>query len=232
MPPKSPQGICIGKSSEVPINGHTVSLKLAFSPYFDYHYVEKIKGSDYFVAFGGLCYWFVKIICKIVEILLKRCFFMTKILDSRKASDKIRNKLLQCGGTAVYTTLRGKQHIFEICNHNQSFRSTTGLGNKIYDFTVFDCVVELLLESPEYRAVKGGGRDEKDKLGYGNAGYDTVVGAIGKNYEGKKQGESVNAPASAICAIMEWAGLVEVQYKYVKLSALYKEQLMRCSDGN
>lgn len=150
---------------------------------------------------------------------------MTKIPDNLKASNLVRNKLLQCGGTAMCTTLRGKQHIFEICNHNHSFRSATALHNKIYDFTVFDCVVDLLLESPEYRAVKGGGRDEKDKLGYGNAGYDTVVGAIGKTYEGKRQGESVNAPAFIVCAILEWAGLVDVEYKYVKLSHAYKQQL-------
>ena len=150
---------------------------------------------------------------------------MTEISNNLKASNIIRSKLLQCGGTAVCTTLRGKEHIFEICNHNQSFRSTTGLSSKIYDFTVFDCVIDLLLENGG-SAVKGGGRGKADKLGYGSAGYDTVTGAIGKNYEGKKQGASVLSPTSVICAIMEWAGLVEVQYKYVKLSNSYKQQLL------
>lgn len=50
------------------------------------------------------------------------------------------------------------------------------------EYTVFDTIVQLLLNSKNYTAPKGNGHGKADKVGYGKCTEDTVMGAIAVKY--------------------------------------------------
>lgn len=119
------------------------------------------------------------------------------------ASEKIRRKLIECGGKATVYTLRGNSFEIELTESGKSFK-TCKLPKDIYGFEVFDTIVDLLIEN-NGKAIKGCGRGKDNKLGQKKCELDTVVGAIAFRYRGNKIGDSVLDPVFALAAILEWA---------------------------
>ena len=123
--------------------------------------------------------------------------------QSMNASDIIRNKLIEAGGTATIQMLQGKVFSIKITRDNRAFE-TQKLPGVNYGFDVFDVIVDLLREQ-NGKAAKGHGRGKNNKLGQPGCELDTVVGAIAHRYAGRKLGESVFDPVFALAAILEWA---------------------------
>ena len=130
-----------------------------------------------------------------------------------KASDVIRSKLVEIGGTATIQTLQGNGFNISITSDGYGFE-TVKLPNYIYGFDVFDVIVDLLLEN-NGKAKKGNGRN--NKLGQPGCEIDTVVGAIAYRYAGKTLGESVFDPVFVLAAIMEWAKICHNERGYLLL---------------
>ena len=128
-----------------------------------------------------------------------KCFIRTK--NAYSASEIIKSKLN--GGHAVVPTMGGKPIEISV-SEDGKFINGDKIPNNTYDFTVFDKIADLLS--------KNGGKAKKGsskglKLGDEKCDESTVVGYIGKNYFGKKIGESVPDHVSALSAIMAWAGI-------------------------
>ena len=87
---------------------------------------------------------------------------------------------------------------------------------------IFDVIVDLLLQSGG-KAPKGNGRNFR--LGEGNCTEDTVVGALAKNYEGQRIGESVFDPVFVLAAVLDWAGIAHNERGYIELTASYRMKL-------
>lgn len=137
--------------------------------------------------------------------------------DSVKASDIIRNKLYAAGGKAAIRLLGGKDCILKAGHDDNTFDC-----DKLpfeYEYAIFDVAVDFLLEMPAHRAPKGNGRNYK--LGLGNCGYDTVVGALGKNFYHKNKGDSVYDPVFALAAVLDWAGIAHNGRGYLELTPDY-----------
>ena len=145
-----------------------------------------------------------------------KCFIRTKNLNS--ASEIVKAKLN--GGKAVIPTMGGKP--FEISvSEDGKFINGEKLPNNTYDFTVFDRMAEVLS--------KNGGKAKKGsskglKLGDEKCDESTVVGYIGKNYFGKKIGESVPDHVSALSAIMDWAGIAMNKRGELELTFSFKNR--------
>ena len=79
---------------------------------------------------------------------------------------------------------------------------------------MFDVTVNLLVVNGG-RARKGKGRNYK--LGHPNCDEYTVVGAVAKNYSGKKESNSVFDPVFVLAAVSEWAGIAHNGYNELAL---------------
>lgn len=135
-----------------------------------------------------------------------------------KASQIIKRKLYEAGGTVIIPLFNGDPCRVVFAKSQDSFTSDKLNNYKFeYDFSVFDCVVELLKNSPNYKAPKGLGRG-KDKVGYGKCTEDTVVGAIAVKYFGKGIGESAVDPVFIVAAMLEWAGIAHNLRGYIQLA--------------
>jgi len=132
---------------------------------------------------------------------------------SEKASDVIRAKLIDAGGTATIHTLQGKVFNITITADCKAFE-TKKLPQVNYGFEIFDVILDLLHENGG-EAQKGNGRNFK--LGEGKCGLDTVVGAIGYRYAKKTIGESVFDPVFVLAAILEWAKICHNEHGFLKL---------------
>lgn len=135
--------------------------------------------------------------------------------SAEKFSDKIKNKLLACGGSETLPLLKGDRcHI--VLNEAQDGFFCDKLNNyKIsYRFEVFD-VIEDLLNRKNGKAVKGNGRGKQDKVGYGKCGLDTVAGYVAYNYAGKDYGDSTFDPVFVLAAILDWANLARNLRGYI-----------------
>lgn len=53
----------------------------------------------------------------------------------------------------------------------------------------------------------------------------TVVGAIGKYYWGKEDGESVLDPVFVVAAVLEWAGIARNERGELSLTSHYRSML-------
>lgn len=121
-----------------------------------------------------------------------------------KASEIVKAKLLENGGHVTVYTARGLPCEIWADSDGTSFVSDKLPIKPNYEYTVFDVIVALLLASGG-SARKGNGRNYK--LGHPNCDEHTVVGAIAKNYAGKKDGDSVFDPVFVLAAVLEWAGI-------------------------
>ena len=125
-------------------------------------------------------------------------------LSNLKASEIIKAKLLENGGHVTVYTARGLPCEIWADSDGKSFISDKLPIKPNYEYTVFDVIVELLAANGG-RAKKGNGRNYK--LGHTNCDEHTVVGAVAKNYAGKKLGGSVFDPVFVLAAVLEWAGI-------------------------
>lgn len=121
-----------------------------------------------------------------------------------KASEIIKAKLLENGGHVTVYTARGLPCEIWADSDGKSFISDKLPIKPNYEYTVFDVIVELLVANGG-RAKKGNGRNYK--LGHPSCDEHTVVGAVAKNYAGKKVGDSVFDPVFVLAAVLEWAGI-------------------------
>ena len=124
---------------------------------------------------------------------------------SRKASEIIKAKIKENGGHAIVYTARGLACEIYANPDGETFTSDKLPIKPPYEYTVFDVIVNLLLERGG-RARKGNGRNYR--LGDSGCEETTVVGAIAK-YRGRKVGDSVFDPVFVMAAVLEWAGIVE-----------------------
>ena len=124
--------------------------------------------------------------------------------NSNKASDIIKQKLMENGGKATVYTVNGGSHEIRAASDGLSFISNKVNIKPPWQYKVFDIIVDLLV-SQGGTAEKGNGRNYK--LGEGKCTEKTVVGAIGYHYSGKSFGDSVYDPVFFLAAILEWAGI-------------------------
>lgn len=141
---------------------------------------------------------------------------------SNKASDIIKQMLIENGGRAIVHTARGLPCEVRVAPDGISFLCNKLPGNPPYRYEVFDVIVNLLISQGGH-ARKGNGRNFK--LGEPNCDETTVVGAIGYNYAHKETGASVFDPVFALAAILEWAGIANNERGELVLTASYQEIL-------
>lgn len=142
--------------------------------------------------------------------------------NSTKASEIIKGKLADNGGRVTVYTARGLPCEIVADVDGKSFVSNKLPIKPNYEYTVFDVVVDVLLANGG-RARKGNGRNYK--LGNPECDENTVVGAVAKNYSGKKDGESVYDPVFVLAAVLEWAGIIHNERGELVLTQSYRSLL-------
>lgn len=147
---------------------------------------------------------------------------LTYTKDSIKASDIIKQKLIENGGRVVVYTARNLPCKIEACSDGISFSSDKLPIKPPYQYAVFDIIVDLLT-SQGGRATKGNGRNYK--LGEPNCDETTIVGTIGYNYFGKRNGESTVDPVFVFAAVLEWADIAHNERGELVLTNSYKLKL-------
>ena len=138
--------------------------------------------------------------------------------ESGKASDAIKRKLYENGGQAEVVSVTGKRYVIKAGPDGQHFYC--GDLPPVFTYEVFDVVVDLLKQQPNYAARKGNARNYK--LGEVGCPEDSVAGAILKNYFGKKPGESGIDPVFVLAAVLEWANIATNGRGYIQLNASYR----------
>jgi hypothetical protein len=139
--------------------------------------------------------------------------------ESKKASDIIKAKLYDCGGTAVIPLFTGDTCKIVSTSDGTAFTSDKLNNYQIkYEYTVFDIIVDLLREHGG-RAVKGCGRGKGSeyKVGYGKCSLDTVVGTVAHEYLGVEIGKAALDPVFVLAAVMDWAGVARNCRGYIEL---------------
>lgn len=142
--------------------------------------------------------------------------------NSKKASDIIKQKLVDNGGRAIIHTAQGLSREIRVAPDGISFLCDQLPIKPPYKYEVFDVIVDLLV-SQGGRAPKGNGRNYK--LGEPNCDETTVVGAIGYKYAHKKTGDSVYDPVFILAAVLEWAEIANNERGELVLTTSYREQL-------
>lgn len=142
--------------------------------------------------------------------------------NSTDASEIIKAKLMACGGRVIVHTARGLPCEIWADADGKSFVSNKLPVKPNYEYRVFDVIVELLLANGG-RARKGNGRNYK--MGDPECDETTVVGAVAKNYAGKKNGESVFDPVFVFAAVLEWAGIAHNERGELVLTQSYRSML-------
>ena len=142
--------------------------------------------------------------------------------NSTDASEIIKAKLLACGGRAIVYTARGLPCEIWADADGKSFVSNKLPIKPNYEYSVFDVIVDLLLANGG-RARTGNGRNYK--LGETECDETTVVGAVAKEYSGKKKGESVFDPVFVFAAVLEWAGIAHNERGELVLTQSYRSML-------
>lgn len=142
--------------------------------------------------------------------------------NSNKASDIIKQMLIEHGGRVIVHTARGLPCEVRAAPDGISFLCDKLPIKPPYRYEVFDVIVDLLV-SKGGRARKGNGRHFK--LGETDCDETTVVGAIGYTYARKKTGASVFDPVFVLAAVLEWAGIARNERGELVLTASYQEKL-------
>ena len=131
----------------------------------------------------------------------------------------ICEKLAECGGSVMVHSLTGKPYKICAIAGSDSFLCDQLPIHPPYTYKVFDIIVELLIRQ-NGKAKKGLGRNAR--LGEPNCEDTTVVGAIGKFYAGKHDGDSVFDPVFVLVSVLDWAGIVHNRRGYIELTAQYR----------
>ena len=133
--------------------------------------------------------------------------------NSTKPSDIMKNKLYDYNGTAMICLQKGENCYVSIADNGEAFVSDK-LPNQTISFEVFDIIVSFLEENGG-KAPKGLGRS--DKVGYGKCGPETIMYQLATQYYGKQIGESTFDPIFVLAAMLEWCGIAENGWGYIKL---------------
>jgi len=136
-----------------------------------------------------------------------------------RAADIIKQKLEFAGGKAKVSSISGKVYEIKAGIDGKSFLCDELPINPPYEYRVFDVIVRLLIKKGG-RAEKGNGRNFK--LGQSRCTVDTVVGAIGAYYAGRREGESVFDPVFVLASVLDWAGIAKNCRGYIELTKEYK----------
>lgn len=147
--------------------------------------------------------------------------------DSVKASDIVKQKLMENGGEAIVYTIRGLPCEIYAAPNGTSFLSNKLPINPPYRYEVFDVIVDLL-SSRGGRARKGNGRNYK--LGEPECDETTVVGAIAYHYAHVETGKAVFDPVFVLAAVLEWAGIVNNERGELSFTAGYLEKLRSAAE--
>ena len=134
---------------------------------------------------------------------------------SRKASDIVRNKLCDSNGIATFPLQKGGLCEIRILPDGSGFESEKLPGQKIL-FEIFDTIADFL-KSQGGEAPKGTARGPENRIGMGKCGEETVTYQIATKDYDKKEGETSCDPLFVLAGIMEWAGIAENGYGYLKL---------------
>ena len=136
---------------------------------------------------------------------------------STLASEIIKSKLKDSGGRTLVRSISGKTYEIRADIDGKSF-SCNQLP-MLFEYTVFDVIVNLLIQQGG-RAKKGNGRNYK--LGEPGCEDTTVVGAVAKNYSGKKDGDSIFDPVFILVSVLEWANISHNCSGYIELTPSYR----------
>lgn len=139
--------------------------------------------------------------------------------DSTKASEIVKAKLVAAGGRAMIRLYNGELREMIASPNGKQFLCPQLIP---YSYEVFDAIVELLLNSPGYRAKKGNARNYK--LGEPGCELSTVAGTV-LTFMGKKPGESGLDPVFFLAAVLDWAGLATNGRGEIALTASYTSRL-------
>lgn len=142
--------------------------------------------------------------------------------NSINAADIIKNKLIDCGGSAAVQSVSGKSYVIRANPDGMSFSCDELPITPPYEYRVFDVITALLFQQGG-KAKKGNGRNYR--LGDGDCTEDTVVGYVAKKYFGRSEGDSVYDPVFVLSAILDWAGIAHNQRGYLELTADYRARV-------
>lgn len=137
--------------------------------------------------------------------------------DESSTVQAIKNKLNRSHGQAKLATSRGKEFYIYYEEYGNGIFASNLPKSRMLSWTAFDKAVELL-EKKGGTAPKG--LAMKAKLGEPELTLDTVEGYVAFHAFGVKKGESTIRTISALAAILEWAGICENGYGYLKLRTL------------
>ena len=138
-----------------------------------------------------------------------------------RASDIVKTKLVTANGSAKIRLQRGDECLIKLIPANGKLQCDK-LPLQNIDFSIFDIVMDFLAENKGY-AKKGAIRGPQNNVGFGKCGPETVTYQIATKYYRKEIGETAYDPLFVIAGVLEWAGLVENGYGYLK-SRIYWEQ--------
>ena len=156
------------------------------------------------------------------EVLLDMNTFGRIDFDSTDPAEIVRRKIYENGGSVVIKLLDGKPCRIVASADGRSFTSDKLNKYQIrYEYSVFNCIVDLLKNSRNYRAPKGNGHGKEDKVGYGKCTEDTIVGTIAIKYLRKEYGASTYDPVFVLAAMLDWAGIAMNQRGFMTLHPNY-----------
>lgn len=138
--------------------------------------------------------------------------------DDIKASDIIRQKIMENGGRAVVYTAQGLP--CEIWANPDDVSFSSNKLPKHFRYEVFDVIVELLV-SQGGRARKGNARN--CRLGDTKCDETSVAGAIGYHYFHAEMGDAIYDPVFVLAAVLEWAGIATNGRGELILTSSYRE---------
>ena len=144
---------------------------------------------------------------------------MTADHNSKKASEIIKARLIDAGGRVKVRLYNGELREVTALPDGKEFTCPQLVP---YPYEVFDAIVDLLLNSPGYRAKKGNARNYK--LGEPGCEESTVAGTV-LLFKGKKPGEAGLDPVYLLAAMLEWAGIARNGRGEIELTLSYRSML-------
>lgn len=137
--------------------------------------------------------------------------------DESATVQAIKKKLNRAKGMANIATSRGKVFSIYYEEYGNGIYASNLPKSRMLSWTAFDRAIELL-EKKGGAAPKG--LAMKARLGEPELTLDTVEGYVAYHAFGVKKGESTIRTISALAAILDWAGICENGYGYLRLKKI------------
>ena len=134
---------------------------------------------------------------------------------SKKASDIIKNKLFEQGGSVVIPLVQKNCRVY---GNDKEFGSDS-LGDVTFPYEIFDMITDHLLANGG-KANKGYGRNAR--IGDEKCELDTLAALIGMKHFHRNIGDYTFDPVVVLAALMDWAGIAHNKRGYVELAAGYQ----------